>query len=61
MLIALLFTNHLRGAMVSVLGSWNAIDYQISICCYSAKHAALRSKNEDRLARNQKNVSHEDH
>ena len=32
-------------------------DYKISICCFSAKHAALRRKNEDRLARNQDNVS----
>ena len=27
------------------------------ICCFSAKHAALRSKNKDWLARNQDNVS----
>ena len=32
-------------------------DYKISICCFSAKHAVLRRKNEDRLARNQDNVS----
>ena len=55
MLIALLFTNHLRGAMISVLASWNVIDYKISMCCYSAVHE-VRSKSEDRLARNQKNV-----
>ena len=32
-------------------------DYEIGICCFSAKHAALRSKNKDWLARNQNNVS----
>jgi hypothetical protein len=57
--------------MVSVL-AWSAIDrkfklrsgqtkdYKIGICCFSAKHAALRSKNKlnkDGLARNQVDVS----
>jgi hypothetical protein len=32
-------------------------DYEIGICCYSAKHAALRRKSKDWLARNQNNVS----
>jgi hypothetical protein len=32
-------------------------DYKIGICCFSAKHAALRSKKKDWLARNQNNVS----
>jgi hypothetical protein len=32
-------------------------DYTIDICCFSAKHAALRGKSEDWLARNQDNVS----
>jgi hypothetical protein len=32
-------------------------DYEIGICCFSAKHAALRRKNKDWLARNQDNVS----
>jgi hypothetical protein len=32
-------------------------DYKIGICCFSAKHAALRSKNKDWLAQNQNNVS----
>jgi len=27
------------------------------MCCFSAKHAALRSKSKDWLARNQDNVS----
>jgi hypothetical protein len=31
-------------------------DYKLGICCFSAKHAALRSKSKDRLARNQNNV-----
>ena len=54
--------------MVSVLTS-NAVDhrfeprsvqtkdYKIGICCFSAKHAALRRKSKDWLARNQNNVS----
>ena len=54
--------------MVSVL-AWNAIDrgfeprsgqtkdYKIGICCFSAKHAALRRKSKDWLVRNQNNVS----
>jgi len=32
-------------------------DYQIGICCFSAKHAALRRKRKEWLARNQDNVS----
>jgi hypothetical protein len=32
-------------------------DYKIGICCFSAKHAALRRKNKDWSARNQNNVS----
>jgi hypothetical protein len=32
-------------------------DCKISICCFSAKHAALRRKNKDWLAQNQDNVS----
>jgi hypothetical protein len=50
--------------MVSVL-ALNAVyrgigqtkDYKIGICCFSAKHAALRRKSKDWLARNQDNVS----
>ena len=56
------------GIMVSVLASsavvhglepWSGQtkDYKIGICCFSAKHAALRRKSKDRLARNQNNVS----
>jgi hypothetical protein len=32
-------------------------DYEIGICCFFAKHAALRSKSKDWLAQNQGNVS----
>ena len=32
-------------------------DYEIGICCFSTKHAALRRKNKDWLAWNQNNVS----
>ena len=31
-------------------------DYTIGLCCLSAKHAALRIKSKDWLARNQDNV-----
>ena len=56
------------GVMVSVLASsavdrgfesrsGQAKDYKIGICCFSAKHAALRRKSKDVFARNQNNVS----
>ena len=32
-------------------------DYEIGICCFSAKYVALRRKRKDWLARNQNNVS----
>ena len=60
--------NRIGGVMVSVLAS-SAIDrgfeprssqtknYKIGICCFSAKHVALRRKNKDWLAQNQDNVS----
>ena len=32
-------------------------DYRIGISCFSAKHATLKSKSKDRLARNQDHVS----
>jgi hypothetical protein len=32
-------------------------DYKISICCFFAKHTALRSKSKDWFAENQNNVS----
>ena len=60
--------NHIGGVMVSVL-ALSAVDrgfeprlgktkdYKIDICCFCAKHAALRRKSKDWLARNQNNVS----
>ena len=32
-------------------------DYTIGMCCFSAKHAALRRKSKDWLARNKNNMS----
>ena len=32
-------------------------DYKFGICCFSAKHAPLRRKNKNWLARDQDNVS----
>jgi hypothetical protein len=32
-------------------------DYKIGICCFPAKHTALRRKSKDWLSRNQDNVS----
>jgi hypothetical protein len=32
-------------------------DYKIGLCCFPAKHAALRRISKDWLARNQNNVS----
>jgi hypothetical protein len=60
--------NRIGGVMVSVLTS-SAVDrgfeprsgqtkdYEIGMCCFSAKHAVLRRKSKDWLARNQDNVS----
>ena len=59
--------NRIGSVMVSVL-ALSAVDrgfeprsgqtkYKIGICCFSVKHAALRSKSKDWLARNQNNVS----
>ena len=36
--------------------SGQAKDYEIGICCVSAKHAALRGKRKDWLVRNHNNV-----
>ena len=56
------------GEMITVL-AWSTVDrgfepwlsqtkdYEIGICCFFAKHAVLRRKNKDWLARNQNNVS----
>ena len=56
--------NSIGGVMISVFasnavdrgfdpGSGQTKDYKIDICCFSAKHAVLRRKNKDWLARNQ--------
>jgi hypothetical protein len=63
-----IFKNRIDGVMVNVLASsavdrgfepqWSHTkDYQFGICCFSAKHAALRIKSKDRLAQIQNNVS----
>jgi hypothetical protein len=39
------------------LRSCQTKEYQIGICCFSAKNAALRRKSKDWLVRNQNNVS----
>ena len=68
----LLCFNRISGVMVSVLApsavdrrfeprSDQTKDYEIVICCFSAKYAALRSKSKDWLARNQNNVSEWSH
>jgi hypothetical protein len=60
--------NYIGGVMVSILASsvvdrglqprsGQTKDYKIGICCFSSKHAALRSRSKDWLARNQNNVS----
>ena len=60
--------NRMGGLMASVLAS-SAVDrgldarsgqtkdYKIGIYCFSAKHAEIRRKSKDWLARNQDNVS----
>ena len=60
--------NRIGGVLVSVLTS-SAVDWgveprsgqtkdsKIGICCFSAKHAALRRKSKGWLAQNQDNVS----
>ena len=61
--------DHIGGVMVSMLSSslvdrvfepWSrqTKDYEIGICCFSAKHAALRRKSKDWLAWNQNSVQH---
>jgi hypothetical protein len=62
------FFSCIGGVMISVLAlsvvdhafePWSdqTKDYKIGICCFSAKHTALRWKSKDWLARNQDNVS----
>ena len=61
-------TNHIGGVMVSVLAAsvvyrgfkprlGQPKDYEIVICCFSAKHAALRRKSKDWSAGDPNNVS----
>jgi hypothetical protein len=40
-----------------IIQSGQTKDYEIGICCFSAKYAELRRKSKDWLARNQNNVS----
>ena len=66
--LLILWSNCISDVMVSVLAS-SVVDrvvkprldqtknYEIGIYCFSAKHAALRSKSKNWLARNQNNVS----
>ena len=60
--------NRIGGVMVSVIASsvvdrgftarsGQTKDYEIGMYCFSAKHATLRSKSKERLARNQNDVS----
>ena len=46
-------------AVDSGFGPWSGQtkDYEIGICCFSAKHTTLRGKSKDWLAQNQDNVS----
>ena len=63
-----IYLNHIGGVMVNMFTSravdhelepqsGQAKDYEIGICCFTAKHAALRRKSKDWLAQNQDNVS----
>ena len=60
--------NSIGGVMVSVLAysavdcglepcSGQTKDFEIGICCFSAKHSALRRKSKEWLVQNQDNVS----
>ena len=68
MLFSVMLCNHIGGVMVSVLASsvvdrgfeprsGQTKDYEMCICCFSAKHTALRRKSKYWLTRNQNNVS----
>ena len=53
---------NIGGVMVNVLASsmvdlGQTKDYKFDICCFSARHATIRRKSKDWLARNQNNVS----
>jgi hypothetical protein len=51
------YCSYLESSRSCVRSSGQTKDYAISICCFSAKHVALRSKSTGRLAQNQDNVS----
>ena len=59
------FNNQIVDVMVNLLSSseihcgfkGSNQNYNTGICCFSTKHAALRRKSKDWLARNQDNVS----
>ena len=62
-----MLSNRIDGVMVSVLASsvvnrvfepqsGQTKDYETGICCFSAKHAALRRKSKEWLALNLNNV-----
>jgi hypothetical protein len=62
-----ILSNRIGGVVVSMLASsvvgrelkprsGHIKDYNIGMCCFSAKHASLRRKSKDWLARNQYNV-----
>jgi hypothetical protein len=54
-MVSMLASSAVDRGCVSQLGQTK--DYKIGICCFSAKHAALRRKSKDWLAWNQANVS----
>ena len=54
-MVIILASSVVDHGLESLSGQTN--DYEIGICCFSAKHAALRKKSKDWLTRNQDNVS----
>ena len=63
-----MYMNRIGGLMVSLLTSGaverefeprsgQTKDYKIGICCFSTKHAAIRKKKKDWLARDHDNMS----
>jgi hypothetical protein len=56
-IVKAIWSNHFRGRSWVQTRSGQTKDYKIGICCFSAKHAALKGKSKDGLARNQDNVS----
>ena len=65
-LLSIYFLNGIGDVIVIVLASIDrgvesrssqTKDYEIGICCFSAKHVALRRKSNDWVVQNQDNVS----